>query len=226
MTTQKNSKRSLAVVIGLALLLMAVIAAYSAPAISSAFVAGKPDVTALKVTEHFGKYMGAVIGWLMILILDLLVSLGVYNYYKKEHPNMALISAFLRFVYSLFLGTAIFQLLQISVASPALAIYTSIQAFNSIWSWGLIVFGLHLMTLGLLFKHEGGNRWPTIILKTLLIVAGTGYLILHTGILFTADPAAFTALVQAVFLLPMILGEVFFALWMLIRGGKKHKKHP
>lgn len=221
MTTQKNSKRTLAIITGLALLLMAVVAACSAPVISKAFVLGNPSLTALNVTGHFGKYIGAVIGWLMILALDLLVSLGVYNYYKKEKPNMAFTSGFLRLVYSIFLGAAIFQLLQVSVASSAMIIYHSIQAFNSIWGWGLIVFGLHLITLGLLFENEGGKKWLTIIIKTLLIVAGLGYMILYIGILFSHNPLAFAALIQSIFLIPMILGEVFFAIWMLIKGGKK-----
>lgn len=221
MTTQKNSKRTPAIIIGIALLLMAVVAAYSAPVISKAFVSGNPALTALNVSGHFSKYMAAVIGWLMILVLDLLVSLGVYNYYKKEQPNMAFGSGLLRLVYSMFLGVAIFQLLRVSVSSPAIVIYHSIQAFNSIWGWGLIVFGLHLIALGLLFKNEGGKQWLTILIKTFLIIAGLGYLILNAGILFSPHPLAFTALIQPVFLMPMILGEVFFALWMLIRGGKK-----
>lgn len=221
MTTQKNSKRTLAIITGLALLLMAVVAACSAPLISKTFVLGNPALTALNVNGHFGKYIGAVIGWLMILALDLLVSLSVYNYYKKGKPTMALTSGFLRLVYSIFLGAAIFQLLRVSVTSPAIVIYNSIHTFNSIWGWGLIAFGLHLITLGLLFKNEGGKKWLTIIIKTLLIVAGLGYLILYIGILFSHNPLAFAALIQSIFLIPMILGEVFFAIWMLIKGGKK-----
>lgn len=217
-TTQ--SKRSLAIIIGSALLLMAIVAAFSAPVIGSIFVSGNPALTALNLTAGFGKFTGSVIGWLIILALDLLVSWGVYAYYKTEKPKAAFTSSVLRLVYSVFLGGAIYQLLNIRAAAPAMSVYHSMQAFNSIWGWGLIAFGLHLILLGILFKNEGEKKWITMTIKGLLILAGTGYLVIYAGMLIVPGPLAFKAAIEPIFLIPMILGEVFFALWMLLKGGK------
>lgn len=220
MTDFKNSKRNAARVIGIALLLMAIVAAFSAPVISGIFVSGNPALTALNLSVGFGKFTGSIVGWVIILALDLLVSAGVYTYYKKEKPKVAFTSAVLRLIYSIFLGVAIYQLLKITLATPAPAIYNHLHTFNSIWGWGLIAFGLHLITLSILFKNEGGKKWLTITIKMLLILAGTGYLVVYVGMLIASIPMAFKAAIESVFLIPMILGEVFFALWMLIKGGK------
>lgn len=220
----KKIKRIIAIITGSALLLMALVAAFSAPVISGIFVSGNPVLTALNLTSGFGKFTASLIGWLIILALDLLVSAGIYAWYKEEKPRVAFTSAALRLLYSIFLGAAIYQLLNITVAMPAPAIYNHIHAFHSIWGWGLVAFGLHLITLGILFKHEGGKKWLTVIIKTLLILAGAGYLVLYVGMLIAPSPMAFKAAIEPVFLIPMILGEVFFAIWMLVKGGKSKKE--
>ncbi len=220
-TNNSNSKRNLAVLIGIALLLMAILAAFSATAISGMFVLGNSSLTALNVVNHFSNFTAAIMAWFGILLLDIFVSVGIYKYYKKEHPKQASITGFLRLIYSLFLGFSIFQLLKVTVATPALSIYSALNTFNRIWSWGLIAFGLHLIALGILFNNEGGKKWVNYTIKTLLMLAGLGYIIINVGILMSPNPIAFKALLQSIFLIPMIFGEVFFALWMLVKGGKK-----
>lgn len=225
MKNMKHSKRGLAIIIGTALLLMAIVAAFSAPVISGIFVSGDSALTALNLAAGFSKFSGSIIGWLIILVLDLLVSWGIYAYYKKEKPRGAFTSSALRLLYSIFLGGAIYQLLNVRAGAPALSIYNSLDAFNSIWGWGLIAFGLHLILLGVLFKNEGEKKWVTVTIKTLLILAGIGYLVIYAGMLITPGPLAFKAAIEPIFLIPMILGEVFFALWMLIKGGKEAKEN-
>ena len=213
-----NSKRNWAIIIGIALLMMALVAAFSAPAISGFFVGGNAALTALNVTTQISKYNNAVISWILIFFLDVLVSLGILKYYKRENNKIAFISSGLRLIYSVFLGAAIMQLLKVTLTTAPVAIYNSIKGFNTSWSLGLIVFGIHLISLGILFNKEGGKKWVNITIQTLLIVAGAGYIILNAGMLLVPNPLAFTALVQPVFLIPMILGEVFFAIWMLVKG--------
>lgn len=218
-----HSTRRIAVITGSALLLMASVAALSVPVISGIFVSGNPASTAQNLSTGFGKFTGSIIGWIIILALDLLVSAGVYAYYEKENARMAFTSAVLRLLYSVFLGAAIWQLLKVTPAMPAPEIYHHLLAFHSIWGWGLIIFGLHLIALGILFKSEGGKKRVAVTIKLLLILAGVGYVVLYTVMLFAPDPLAFKAIIEPVFLIPMILGEIFFALRMLIKGGKETK---
>ena len=220
-SSNNHSKRRLALIIGMGLILMAFIAAFSAPVISGMFVSGSASLASPQVMYSFSNFTGAVIGWVGIFVLDILVSIGVYQFYKNENPKEALITTLLRLIYSAFLGVAILQLLQLSDATPAMDIYEHVNRFDVIWSWGLIAFGLHLITLGILFNNEGGKKWISITIKALLIIAGLGYMILNIGILIVPNPVAFKACIQPLFLIPFILGEVLFAVWMIVKGGKE-----
>lgn len=214
------SKRTIAIIIGLSLLLMAIIAGFSATTIGNIFVVGNPAQTAFNLSANWGGFIGAIIGWVGIFILDILVSIGVIKYYKKERPKLSRASGILRLIYTLVLGGAIAQLFAVSLNSSALQIYNLISAFNSIWGWGLIVFGVHLILLGIMYHNEGGRKWFNILIKALLIMAGVGYMLQYIGILVVANPIVFAATVESIFLVSMILGEVLFAIWMLIKGGK------
>lgn len=217
---KQKQKRRMAIMTGVSLLLMALFAAFAAPVITGVFVLGDPILTALNVTGAFSKFFTAVIGWTGIFILDVLVSVGIYKYYKDGKPKLALANGLLRLVYTAFLGVGIVQLLRITASASAAIIYNFLKSFNFFWNTGLIVFGLHLIALGVLYNNEGGKKWVNITIKTLLILAGTGYMIGGIGLLIAPNPVAFAALIGPIFLVPQILGEVLFAVWMLLKGGK------
>jgi hypothetical protein len=195
---KKNRKRRLAIIIGASLLLMAGLAAIAVPPTTGFLVLGNTTLTALNVTSNFAGFTGGVIGWISILLLDLLVSKGVYDYYKQENKKAAIISGGARLAYSGVLAVAVAQLLKITASSPAATIYNSLSGFKTIWDLGLIIFGLHLISLGFLFKNEGGKKWVNILIKALLITAGIGYAVLSLGALLASSPVAFTALVQPI----------------------------
>lgn len=154
----------------------------------------------------------AGIGFACVFLLDILVSFGILKYHKKQKPLLAKTSSLLRLIYTGILGVAVAYLFG-----------GSLQMFNKIWGVGLISFGLHLITLGFLFNNNEGKNWINLIIKFLLIVAGIGYVILYLGILLVQNPKQFGALIESIFLIPMILGEVFYAIWMLLNGGKQCK---
>jgi hypothetical protein len=190
--TQNKQKRKTARTIGGALLLMAVLAGISIPAVGS---------------------LAASIGLVGVFLLDVVVSLGIIKYHKKEKPKLAKKSGILRLIYTAFLGVGI-----------GYSFGGNVSMFNSIWGVGLIVFGVHLISLGILFNNNGGKKWVNILIKSLLIAAGIGYIIQYVGILLVPNPIGFAAAIETIFILPMILGEVFYALWMLIKGGKVKSK--
>lgn len=219
-----SSKRIMALIIGISLLLMAAIAVFAVPAVTDGFVLDNASLTALHVTTNFGKYLWGVVGWIAILILDVLVSIAVYRYYNKDNDMEAAITIGLRLAYSIFLAVAIAHLLKISILTPASGIYNALNMFNKIWSWALIVFGLHLITLGILYNNEGGKKYIHFTIKSLLIIAGLGYMIINVGMLLVTNPIGFAAALQPLFLIPMIFGETFFGLWMLFRGGTRNEQ--
>lgn len=151
----------------------------------------------------------ASIGLVSIFVLDILVSLALICYYKKYQPRLARTTGILRLFYTAVFGVGIGHHLAGNVA-----------LFNKFWGIGLIVFGFHLIALGVLFHNEGGKKWVNVGIKSLLILAGIGYIVQQVGVLLVANPVAYAALIQSIFIAPMILGEVLFALWILFKGGK------
>lgn len=188
---QYKRERKEAIIKGSAILLMAITAGISLPALGT---------------------LTASVGLIIILLLDIIISIGILKYYKKEKPKLATVTSFLRLLYSAIFAVGI-----------GYHIAGNLSMFNKLWSLGLIGFGLHLIALGLLFNNEGGKKWVNITIKTLLILAGIGYMFLNLGILIVPNPLAFRAFIEPIILAPQILGEVLFALWMIIKGGKKSK---
>ncbi len=152
----------------------------------------------------------ASIGLVAILLLDILVSFGINRYYKERKPKLAKVTSLLRLLYS-----AIFSI------GIGYHVAGNLLMFNTFWQIGLIGFGLHLIALGILFNNEGGKKWVNIAIKSLLIVAGVGYIILNISLSLFPNAIAFAALIKSIFILPMILGEISFAIWMIFKGGKK-----
>ncbi|HCJ94767.1 MAG TPA: hypothetical protein DHV69_06095 [Sphaerochaeta sp.] len=91
--------------------------------------------------------------------------------------------------------------------------------FDRIWSFGLIVFGIHLILLSV-----ASFRYENKVLGILLLAAGVSYLLIHTMEGFLPRFSDFTGRLESILAIPMTLGEMVFALWMIIRGGKTKRK--
>ncbi len=212
--------RKWARLIGLSLLLMALVAGLTVPAFSGLYVAGDAAKTALNVTSDFARFRTSVGGWVTILALDLLAALGIYKYSKDKEPKLAKITGASRLLYSIVLGVGVVQLLGVSATSTGAAIYHGLETFNHLWGIGLILFGVHLIVLAFLFRKEAGKNWLSTTIFLLLLVAGIGYIVQYAGLLLVPNPVAFAAVVEPIFIVPMLLGEVSYAIWKLVKGGK------
>ena len=212
--------RKWARLIGLSLLLMALVAGLTVPAFSGLYVAGDAAKTALNVTSDFARYRTSVGGWVAILALDLLAALGIYKYSKDKVPKLSKLTGASRLLYSIVLGAGVVQLLGVSASSTGAAIYHGLETFNNLWGIGLILFGVHLIVLAFLFRKEAGKNWVSTTIFLLLLVAGIGYIVQYAGLLLVPNPVAFAAVVEPIFIVPMLLGEVSYAIWKLVKGGK------
>lgn len=124
----------------------------------------------------------------------------------------------LRFIYSVILAIAIYQLigayLNINQVEKTVEL---LHSFESIWQFGLIVFGFHLMLLsGLVCEKKIIKK----VLAILLLIAGIGYTVSNTLDLFIENYEDFRFNVELAFIIPMIFGELGLAIWLLTKGGK------
>jgi hypothetical protein len=159
------------------------------------------------IESNYTLYTRGILAWGIIFVTDLLVTYGFYVYLRPAHKNMALISGLFRLVYTLVLGVAILFLIN-----------KDIHTFDRIWSLGLIIFGFHLTITGMILIKEKGLLK---ILSILLIIAGLSYSLVHGFYNFLPDFNAFTSTLETILVLPMTMGELFFAIYLLIKGGKR-----
>ena len=215
-------KRQLALITGWALILMAIVAAFSIGYAFAEFnLSGQIDSLKENLLVNQGLYRNMLMGILIIIILDLLVSYTLYVYFKDDNKKISLISGGLRITYTLIFGLATFYLsknLNINELTNQ-TINTNFQLFQSIWSGALIVFGFHILLIGFLMKLH--KRIPKI-LWYLTLIAGVSYVVVHL-LKLTIGDSEFVSTLEMILALPMAIGELGLAVWLLIKGGRENK---
>lgn len=172
-----------------------------------------------------------ILGWGFIALLDFIVSWGVYVLLRHSVKTISLISATLRLIYTLILALAISRLVILlnaiqdeafSFDGLADLIERTGSEFNFIWQFGLILFGLHLITLGIAFIKLLPNKLvvsPKMkILFVTLIIGGLGYVITSGLVVLNFDHTSVYTVFNSILLLPMIVGELGLGIWLLVKG--------
>lgn len=198
---------------GVSLLLMAIAAGYAYGFVFTQFyIPNNSSQTLINIQSNFSLYLSGIGAWCLILLTDIIVSYGFYRFLKPVHSNYAIASGLLRLLYSGLLAIAIVFLFAYNM-----------DRFVFFWSIGLFVFGFHLIATGL-----GCFYLPAIprIFGLLLIIAGSGYSLIHGLENFIPQAEAFASSLEALLIAPMTIGELSFGLWLLLRGGKKINPQP
>ena len=81
---------------------------------------------------------------------------------------------------------------------------------------GLIIFGLHLIELGRLIIQSG---FIPKILGYLALIAGISYFGIHTANQCIHNFESIKATLDMVLGLPIALGELCLAVWLIVKGG-------
>ncbi len=217
-----NNKRKYALVAGISLLVMAAAAGYSYGFVyNSIVVKGNITETIQNLQSSLHLFIGGITGWGLILFLDLLVAWSLYKLFQDINPNLSLMTAAFRFIYAAFLGIAISYLIVVVYllggGVDGADIMFALNSFESFWSLGLIIFGLHLIGLGLLTIKS-----PDIsnIFAWLLLFAGLCYVCVHAAKALLPGLQSQITNVEMILSLPMAIGEIAFAFWLVIRGNK------
>lgn len=207
MNNTANNNRKYSIITGVSLLIMAIAAMYSYGfVIGSILVPGDINQTLLNINNNISLYYAGVAGWVIIVITDLIVSYALYAYFKNSDYRLSLITGISRFIYTVILAFAVSMLF-----------LRDIPTFITIWNYGLVLFGLHLIAAGLSAYRT--SEVPRVI-GFLLIVAGIGYTILSTMDSLLPQYETLYKTLETIMVLPMTAGELGFGIWLLIKGGK------
>jgi hypothetical protein len=225
------SQRQAAIIAGVALVLMAIVAGFAYGFVFTRLVVpGNAVATSQNITNSELLFRAGIWGWLIILILDVFVAWALFIFLKPANKNLALLAAWFRLVYASLLGIAVLNLVYVlllvhgadsmRVFEPykldALILFF-LQAFSGFWSLGLIVFGCHLLVLGYAALRSG---FIPKILGVLLIIASLCYLLTNGATLLYPNYEQYKATMETILSAPMALGELAFGVWLWAKGGK------
>ncbi|WP_002149769.1 DUF4386 domain-containing protein [Bacillus cereus] len=218
------NERKFALFAGASLLIMAFAAFFSYGfAHGNLVVQGDASATIHNIQTSNSLFKAEIFGWIIIFITDIIASWSLYFFLKPIHASLSLLAACLRLMYTAILGIAIFNLTFVLLLSKSTVAnseaYTMLflEAFEYIWSVGLIIFGLHLFVLG--YVTFLSKQIPKFI-SVLLFIAAIGYIVIHVMNTMFSQYDAIISITQALFQLPMIAGELGLAIWLLLKGGK------
>jgi len=222
------SMRKAAIIAGVAILIMAMAAVFATDFVHERLIV--PEDAAATTNNIKGSEMlfrAGVLSWLIILICDVLAAWGLYVFLKPVNKSLSLLMAWFRLVYVAILGAALLNLVivlllvrgdylaALGIDQLQAQVMLFLNAFNNIWSIGLVVFGFHILVLGYLVFKSG---YIPKYLGVLLIIAFFGYLITNIANLLLPDYENYRAIIEWIFLVPMVVGELGLALWLLIKG--------
>jgi hypothetical protein len=218
------SQRTVALIAGVGLLLMAILAPIAHfGVLQSLIVPADAAATVANITESEGSFRFAIAALLVVTFLDILVAWALYVLLRPVNRTLALLVAWLRLAAAAAFLPALANLLDIAQllggpdasTFPAAVIQAQVMSsaasFTNGWDIELAVFGLHLLGVGALVYRS--VQFPRV-LGVLVVIAGVGYLAdTFTRILvpdFTFTFSLFTFLGEA------LLIVAFF--WRAIKG--------
>lgn len=147
-----------------------------------------------------------------------MVSWTLFEFFKNDNKKISFISFALRIIYTFILAIATYYLFaNLKQGLDNETLLENYNLFETIWTVGLIIFGGHLLAIGLLMKIH--KKIPKI-LWLLTLIAGVAYIIVHLLKVIAPELNEFTQTLNNVLALPMALGEICLAIWLIIKGGK------
>lgn len=193
-------------------------------------VDGDAATTVSNISDNPGMFRLGLVAFLVVFIADVVVAWALWILFRGVNRELSRLAAWMRVVYTVFLGFGLiffYAVLQLLSGASWLGAFDqgqidgqvmlALQAFDAAWLIGLAAFGVHLILLGTLIVR---SRVAPRVLGVLLGVAGAAYIIdtVAHGVIASYDDYA--NLFLAMVAIPSVVGELWFTVWLLVRGGR------
>ncbi len=180
---------------------------------------GDGVATVANIESSLGMFRLGVLGFLIIVVLDVAIAWALHLVFRHVDRDLSLAAAWFRVAYSAILGVAIAPLYQVirlvtGDAGSTRVVEETMSAlglFEATWLFGLVVFGVHLVLIGMLAYRSG------LVPKALGMVlgaAGVAYAIDTVARVLLPDYESVAGLFLALVAVPSMLGEGWLALWL------------
>lgn len=232
--TEKTSLRKAALITGITMFIITICAMFAVGVVNTRLIIdGDATATMNNIKKSISLFQAGIFSWLIILICDIVISWALYIFLKQIDSSLSLLGAWFRLAYCAILGISILNLVFVSILLGGCHELLSNQAdqlksllmlfviaFQKMWSFGLIIFGVHLFIIGRLVMKSG---FIPKILGILLLIASLGYMFINIIHLFLPQYENTTRIFENILSLPMVLGELGLGIWIMVKGGKTPK---
>lgn len=181
------------------------------------------EQTTLNIVNNSIQFRQGVVGFLVMLILDIFLIWSLFKITKPTQKVLSYIAAFFRGLHTLFFIIALTNLFEVyKITSQAInskdlqdSVIYLLSNFDKLWTIGLLFFGFHLLLLGLLaIKSSSIHR----IIGFLLILAALGYVVDGFSKLYLASYSDYKSYFESIVVLTGVIGELSFTIWLLVNG--------
>jgi hypothetical protein len=163
------------------------------------------------VTQNHMMVRFGILAFLLTIVFDVVVAWALYALYKDHF--LSGLSTYFRMMHAAIMGVALFALPMALKATTESEILRQVDIFNIIWLIGLFFFGIHLILLARIIQK------PKII-SFFLVLAGLMYMI-DTGAHFLLpNYDEYSSVFLVLVAIPSLIGEMSFAIWLLVKGRR------
>lgn len=212
-----------ALLAGLGLLAMAIIAPIAFGVLERLVIPGDATATTANLIASSVVFRWAIVGFLVVIVLDVLVAWALHVLLEPVHKNLSLLAAWFRVAFAAGFTLALNPLMgALSLLATSgletrqrdAQVMLSLTAFQSGWDLALVLFGCHLIVLGLLLTASG---WVPRWLGVLVVIAGAGYLAdSFAGILIPNNTVSIS--------LFTFVGEFLLIFWLLAKAIREFRQ--
>jgi len=196
------SPRKAAMVVGIAFITSVFIVTLVDDFLLANFVVpGDTEALASNI-EANGRLFGfAVVGYLLVLVLDSIIGLALYAVLKPANKNLALLTAVLRLLY---VCTLVIGLLCLVFKIIDVYGYASVKLF------GYIFFALHIFLLGYSVFKSG---YIPKSLGILLVVASFTYIVFFVDLHLPKT-------LEVIIMSTMAIAELSLSIWLMVKRNR------
>jgi len=225
------ARRRAALIAGVAYAVMFVLAiGANFGALAQIVVPDDPATTVANIAEHESAFRLGMAAFAVIAVLDIVIAWALHVLLRDLAPNRSLLAAWFRLAYGAIFAVAVgFMYVALVLATDperfagldaggreALA-GLSMVGFDTIWHLALAVFGLHLIMIASIIVPA---RVAPRALGVVLALAGAAYIADTFARIVPPDYAAVADIMLVVVALPSMIGEMWFAGWLLLRASR------
>ena len=163
------------------------------------------------IQQNFMMVGFGILAFIVTVVFDVVVAWALYELYREHY--LSGLSSLFRIMHAAIMGVAIFALPIALASTTSQEILKQLEYFNTIWLIALFFFGIHLVLLANIIGK------PKVI-SFLLAIAGIMYMVDTSAHFMLPDYETYSSIFLTLVIIPSILGEMSFCIWLLIKGKK------